>query len=78
MAADVAQPVEQRFRKAWVACSSQVIGFGVEPRRSRSFRLWWGFFKSFSDALWELRSKHPPGNCGELPNSAAGEALGRE
>ena len=25
--AGVAQLVEQRFRKAWVACSSQVIGF---------------------------------------------------
>ncbi len=39
MAADVAQPVEQRFRKAWVACSSQVIGFGVNPCCSRLFRL---------------------------------------
>jgi hypothetical protein len=27
LSADVAQLVEQRFRKAWVACSSQVIGF---------------------------------------------------
>jgi hypothetical protein len=27
LTADVAQLVEQRFRKAWVACSSQVIGF---------------------------------------------------
>ena len=35
MAADVAQLVEQRFRKAWVACSSQVIGLRLNPGRSR-------------------------------------------
>ena len=39
MDADVAQLVEQRFRKAWVACSSQVIGLIPNPSFGRSFEL---------------------------------------
>jgi hypothetical protein len=63
LSADVAQLVEQRFRKAWVACSSQVIGLSTKPRCGEDFHLQLGFslrcFFLMDELVTELRANVP-------------------